>query len=81
MAATAAASEMTRRKVTDVRIVRSLTDRLLGRVAPEVTAAALWITQHYCVPSGCAGRGQDWVRQCHDGSGYCTPWVKDGCGC
>jgi len=60
---------------------RALTDRLVGLVVPEVKASALWIPQYRCLTTGCAGRGQAQRRQCHDGSGYCTPWVNDGCGC
>jgi hypothetical protein len=62
-------------------MLRSLTDRLLGHVAPEVTASALWLTQYRCLNYGCGGRGQAQYRQCHDGSGYCTPWRNHWCGC
>ena len=70
-----------REKGDDVRILRSLTDRLLGRVAPEVTASALWIRQYRCLNYGCANRGQGQYRDCQDSTGYCGPWYNDGCGC
>jgi hypothetical protein len=63
----------------DVRRLRSLADRLLGRLVPEVTASALWLTQHRCV-AGC-GFVKTETRQCHDGSGYCTAWTTLHCGC
>jgi hypothetical protein len=60
--------------------LRALTDRLVGLVVPEVKASALWLNQYRCI-GGCGGRGQGQTRQCHDGSGYCTPWTNVGCGC
>jgi len=71
---------MARRAGDDnMRRLRALTDRLIGRLVPEVTASALWITQRRCA-AGC-GRWSTQTRQCHDGSGYCTPWQTVHCDC
>lgn len=62
-----------------MRKLRSLTDRLMGRVVPEVTASAIWVTRYRCTP-GC-GTFKRQKRQCHDSSGQCTPWVDVYCDC
>ena len=62
-----------------MRTLRALTDRLIGRLVPEVPAAAIWITQTRCI-AGCSLVKKE-QRQCHDGSGVCTPWVFVNCGC
>lgn len=60
-----------------MRTMRSLMDRVLGRVVPEISAGAY--TQRRCV-SGCSlVRLQ--TRGCHDASGYCGPWTNGPCGC
>jgi hypothetical protein len=65
--------------VTDVRKLRSLTDRLISKVAPEVNASAIWITQTKCV-AGC-GFVKTMTRRCYDSTGDCTPWTIAHCDC
>ena len=62
-----------------MRKLRTLTDRLIGRLVPEVTAAAIWVYEYRCVP-GCTNV-QTQRRRCHDSGGGCDPWVRVLCDC
>jgi hypothetical protein len=62
-----------------MRILRSLTDRLIGRVVPEVEAQAAWRWQYAC-NVGC-GRWAWQKRQCREETGVCGPWQTIHCDC
>lgn len=61
-----------------MRTMRSLMDRMMGRLVAEIPAAAY--TQTRCV-SGCGSPGKTIARGCHDASGVCGPWYTLRCGC
>ncbi len=60
-----------------MRTMRSMLDRMMGRLVPEVSAGAY--TQTKCV-AGCA-LVKTMARGCHDASGVCGAWYMAGCGC
>ena len=68
-----------------MRKLQGLADALVARLAPRATASAVWITECSCNPypwnPGCGLSSRKVCRRCHDGSGQCTAWEFQYCGC
>jgi hypothetical protein len=65
-----------------MRKLRVLSDRLVGLVAPNVTAKGLWYWEYRCTTTRCSSTAYLYRRRyCHDGSGYCQAWQNVSCTC